>query len=50
MPAIRDVGARFIAPACGQTVRWAVCTKLLPRAKAAGPFASSTAVVVRNAS
>ncbi len=22
MPAIRDVGARFIAPACGQTARW----------------------------
>ena len=27
MPAIRAVGARFIAPACRQTVRWAMCKK-----------------------
>ena len=24
MPAVRDVGARFIAPACRHTVRWAM--------------------------
>ena len=26
MPAVRDVGARFIAPACRHTVRWAMYT------------------------
>ena len=49
MPTIRDVGARFIAPACRQTVRWTDVHEVLPRAVAVGPFASSTAAVVRNA-
>ncbi len=31
MPVVRDVGARFIAPACRHTVRWAMYIhKLLP--------------------
>ena len=25
MPAVRDVGVRFVAPACRHTVRWAMC-------------------------
>ncbi len=49
MPAVRDVGARFIAPACRHTVRLGDVHELLPRAMAAEPFASSTAAVMRNA-
>ena len=30
MPAVRDVGARFIAPACRHTVRWAMYTNFDP--------------------
>ena len=37
MPAVRDVGARFIAPACRHCALGDV-RKLLPRAVAAGPF------------
>ena len=37
MPAVRYVGARFIAPAYRHTVRWAMYTNCLPRAMAAGP-------------
>ena len=49
MSAVRDVGARFIAPACRHTAELGDVHKLLPRAMAAGAFASSTAAVVRNA-
>ena len=44
MPAVKNVGARFIAPACQHTVRWAMYTNC-----GRGPFASSTAAVVRRA-
>ena len=43
MPAARDVGAPFIAPACRHTVRLGDVHELFPRAMAGGPFASSTA-------
>ena len=48
MPAVGDVGRRFIAPA-GRHCTLGDIDKPLPRAMAAGPFASSTAAVVRNA-
>ena len=44
MPAARDVGAPFIAPACRHTVRLGDVHELFPRAMAGGPFASSTAL------
>ena len=37
MPAVRDVGARFIAPACLTNCKPDDVDKLLPRAIAAGP-------------
>ena len=33
MPAVRDGGARFIAPACRHSVRWAMYTTVLQLAR-----------------
>ena len=49
MPAVKDVGARFNPPACRHAVRRATYTNCLCEPVATGPFASSTAAVVRNA-
>ena len=49
MPAVRDVGARLIAPACLTNCKPGSVHKLLQRAIAAGPFASSTVAGVRKA-
>ena len=43
MTAVRDVGARFIAPACRYTRTLSDLRELLPRALAVGPFAHFTA-------
>ena len=49
MPSVRDVGARFIAARLPTDCTLSDVHEVLPRAVVAGPFASSTAVVVRNA-
>ena len=40
MPVVRDVGARFIAPACRHTVRWAMYTNCCHEPWRAGLSAS----------
>ena len=49
MPAVRDVGTRFIAPAWRHTVRWAMYTNCCREPWPLGLSASSTAAVVRKA-
>ena len=49
MPAVRAVGARFIAPGCRHTVRWAMYTNCCHEPWPPGLSASSIATVVRNA-
>ena len=48
-PAIRDVGARLIAPACLTNCKPDDVHKLFPRAMATGPFAPIAVTVVRKA-
>ena len=49
MPAVRDVGARFIAPACRHAVRWAMCTNCCREPWLPGFSRHLPAAVVRNA-
>ncbi len=52
MPAVRDVGARFVAIHRARLPRYSTLGAVhrpLPRATTAGPLAESTAAAVRNA-